>query len=177
MYKRLFIAIPLPQSLRQFFADYSKNYQLPEIRWIPAENLHITVNFLGDTDIQLIPEITKQLKQITAQIKPFVLKFDKILFGPPHRTPSMVWAEYLNCPEYTELVKKIISITHGRFQHKDTIPHITLARFKNWHAVKNLKFKQPDNKKMALPVSQCQLMESKLTPRGAVYRVVENINF
>jgi len=177
MTKRLFIAIPISAELQQFFAGYSKDYQHPQIRWVPAENLHITINFLGNTDIQAIPQLSEELKKTTADMEPFILKFDHIIFGPPQRTPSMVWAQYENCSEYTDLVKKIMGITHSRFQHRDTIPHITLARFKNWHAVKDLKFEQPIGSKVELEVSQIQLMESELRRGGAVYNIVENFNF
>lgn len=187
MTKRLFIAIPISEELKKLFSDFAQEYQHPQIRWIPAANLHITVNFLGDTDVQSIPQITEELKKIISQQQGagFALKFDRILFAPPQRVPSMVWAQYANCPEYTKLIKKIAGITHGRFQHKDTIPHITLARFRpapreergrNWHTIKDLKLHQRDPNKMELEVSQIQLMESELTRNGAIYSILEKYN-
>ena len=173
MTKRLFIAIPISEELRQFFVGYSKDYQLPEIRWLPAENLHITLNFLGATDEKMISRISEKLKKITADVGPFVLKFNKILFGPPQGTPRLVWAEYLNCPEYNKLINRIVKVTYGDFRHRETHPHITLARFRNWRAVQHLKFKQPENKKMALEVKEVLLMESELRREGAVYGIVE----
>src|SRR3989338_5012993 len=98
--KRLFLAIPLSQYFLELFERYQKSSSLKNIRWIPAQNLHITVYFLGDVEEQKIKSLSDQLRTHLSTLSPFVLEFEKILFAPPHRPPRMVWATFAPHPEY-----------------------------------------------------------------------------
>ncbi len=45
---RLFVALDLPWPLRQRMAMLS-GAGIPGARWVPAENYHITLRFIGET--------------------------------------------------------------------------------------------------------------------------------
>ena len=45
---RLFVAIPLPDAVRHDLARLCAG--VPGARWTPAENLHLTLRFIGDVD-------------------------------------------------------------------------------------------------------------------------------
>src|SRR3954452_26971 len=45
---RLFVAIDLPWTLRERLASLS-GVGIPGARWVPVENLHLTLRFIGDT--------------------------------------------------------------------------------------------------------------------------------
>ena len=49
---RLFIAIEIPESIRSGFAALLKEFRViaPQLKWVRAENLHVTLKFLGETD-------------------------------------------------------------------------------------------------------------------------------
>src|SRR5438105_4912996 len=46
--KRLFVALGLPQSCKEALLKLDPH--LTGLRWIPAEQLHLTLSFLGDVD-------------------------------------------------------------------------------------------------------------------------------
>ena len=59
---RLFIAIPLPKYLRKGLEEYIQHYPYTQgLRWTAPQNLHITVQFLGEVDERHIEEIERRL--------------------------------------------------------------------------------------------------------------------
>ncbi|MDE1977495.1 MAG: RNA 2',3'-cyclic phosphodiesterase, partial [Elusimicrobia bacterium] len=56
---RLFIAIPIPKSVRAALAEFQNHLaaRLPGWRWSKPENLHLTLAFLGETRPEKIPII------------------------------------------------------------------------------------------------------------------------
>ena len=71
---RLFIAIPLPPDItRALSAD---RVALEEHgatgRFVPRENYHITLHFLGETDA--LKDITDAMHEAVRDIRPFVLR-------------------------------------------------------------------------------------------------------
>ncbi len=45
--RRLFIAIPVPDILQNFFQEQQALYINSALRFIPNANLHLTVHFIG----------------------------------------------------------------------------------------------------------------------------------
>jgi 2'-5' RNA ligase len=52
---RLFVAIWPPEELLERLADLERPKD-PGVKWVPPENLHITLRFLGDADIDEVIE-------------------------------------------------------------------------------------------------------------------------
>ena len=64
--KRTFIAVdiePTPK-LKEGYDLVRYRLRLERINWVPYNNLHITLNFLGDTEDELLPDIVKGIKDI-----------------------------------------------------------------------------------------------------------------
>lgn len=178
MKKRLFIAIPLPDQLVDFFSEYKAQYQAHNVRWTKQENLHITVYFLGWINEKITLKLISNLKDTFLGIQPFELTFKEISFAPPGKPPRMIWAVFNDSRSYTDLALKISNAVR-KFIKSDVmlkpIPHVTLARFKNGMALFNLKTVKPSEK--SFQVSSCTLMESKLSPKGPTYSIIETFNF
>ncbi|MQF80795.1 MAG: hypothetical protein FI735_01615, partial [SAR202 cluster bacterium] len=63
--QRLFIAIELPHAIKREFADLARSFRPREherVRWIDEDSMHLTLKFLGDTPIELIPNIMSSLQ-------------------------------------------------------------------------------------------------------------------
>ncbi len=188
MKKRLFIAIPLSEDWLSDFDNFqkraSKEFDLKkerDFRWTPVENLHITICFLGWVEEEKILEISQKLKEILDSVKNFELEFDKIIFGPPKTTARMIWGMFRNTEEYKRLAKLINEVmqkfSEEAVSESDREPtaHITLARFKDGRISKREEMlKLFLAKETILKVDNIQLMESKLSPSGPTYSVVEN---
>ena len=47
---RLFIALPVPEDIADELTTLQSG--VPDARWVPAENFHVTLCFAGDTLVQ-----------------------------------------------------------------------------------------------------------------------------
>ncbi len=166
--KRIFIAINLPEKIKDELVNVSKEIQnlFPEevglIRWTAKDNLHITLSFIGDTKEEEIPKICENIKNISQKQKPFSIKIEKICYGPPNTIPPrMIWAEI------TKGVKLLSST-----------PHITLGRIKTWQWKQIEPEERPNIERelnLKFEAKSIDIMESILKRTGAEYRVLESI--
>ncbi len=91
---RLFIGIPITDALiseLQIIRPELKT--VSNLRWVPNENLHITLLFIGETDVKNIDGIKTSVKLTLQSMLPFELIFDKFAFMPAKK-PYMIWARY-----------------------------------------------------------------------------------
>lgn len=140
--KRLFIAIPLPDYIKEILTDAAQITENAQIKWVPKENLHITLLFLGNTDENRLPEIIGKIEEITSQCAIFSLDFKELLTIVKNGKPIMIWAEFLEHEQF----KKLVELLCKFLCHQDTKaqsstkffkkpdhkprPHVTLARIK-----------------------------------------------
>lgn len=157
--KRLFFAIELSDDVRSATADLESRLQKAahftpaRIVWVPPQNFHITLWFLGDVGpaeklAALLPEAVKEME-------PFELDFRHLgTFPPDNRPPKVLWVGVHNPPEaLTTLREKCASIIaraglpipdpEGAFH-----PHVTIARFKSSKGVRAVQ-KQLETYKFA----------------------------
>ena len=168
MKKRLFVAIQLPQNLRDVFVDYQENIRRREIRWTLPENLHITLCFLGYLEEEAVAGLIQKFESTCSKVPPFELAFEKIMFAPPLKLPRMIWALFSDKGNYGRLAHTLCGTPHA-------IAHVTLARFKDPSLAKGISLKQPPKEKFT--VSSCDLMESSLSPKGPTYSLAHRFPF
>jgi len=180
MRKRLFFAIPLTKGL------YPKIGRLEDeidkklkINWIPLKNLHLTILFLGNIEINYLPTIFEIMERAYLENKEIFkclhLKIKKIDYGPPGKK-RMIWL-YLDKNERIKLIKDILedylkneNIPYQK-EERDFLPHINLARLKNF---KNLpEIKQDFN--WSIILNELNLYESYLEKPFARYEILKTI--
>lgn len=91
---RLFIALELPAPVRLALAeaqDLLRRANLP-VRWSLPEQMHLTLQFLGDTDPAQVPAIAAALGQAAGASPPLRLRLAGLGAFPNTRQPSVVWA-------------------------------------------------------------------------------------
>ena len=124
---RLFVALDLPEALREDLMDLQD--ALGVGREVDAENIHITLAFLGGQNPQVVEQLHDMLWSI--QMRPVRLRVNGLeLFGG--RQPSLVAALFEKVPELVALQEKVaqavrmagIELDRRRFK-----PHATLVRF------------------------------------------------
>ncbi len=179
---RIFIAINLPENIKQKLNLYQERLEEIPAKWTKKENLHITLVFLGNVAEAEIPEICKIVERVVQKNSPFFLILKSILYGPPKKPPRMVWVKGEESLELgqlqKDLEKALIEQTSFQKENKGYAPHITLARIKQW------QFKQMDQEalpevneeiSLSFPVNSIEIMESKLRPQGPEYFILESI--
>ena len=168
---RLFVAAIPPPALARRLADAAGALAPPALRATPAENLHVTIHFLGDVDDAAVPALTADLAEACSLEAPTELALDAIAPGPARR-PRMLWATAAASPEYTALVEAVRAAAarhapNARSARPGT-PHLTLARLRGRAQLD----RWPDPQPLAdagIPVAELALVRSDLGPSGPRY--------
>jgi 2'-5' RNA ligase len=174
MAKRIFLGIPVPESIQHSLAIYTQTIAADSLRFTKPENYHITVSFFGEQEEERIPEISQAITTVLHSIAPFTISFDAISFAPPKREPSMIWALYTQIAPFTNLVDEIEEAVRKVLPYADKrnghvpLPHITLARFRHT-PLQTLPQIQLD----PIQVEKLSLYESKRTEAGLSYVILE----
>jgi 2'-5' RNA ligase len=150
-----------------------------KIRWTKPENLHLTLKFFGETPIEKIDIINKELRKITTHHLPFTLQLEKTgIFGSRYK-PRVIWfgvGKNVQLVSFAHDVLMELDKAGFSLDRQNFVPHLSLGRIK---AVRNkVTFQQVINRfkevfVQEVKVSSISLFESNLLPSGAVYKQIE----
>src|SRR5690606_24484893 len=86
---RAFIALDLSLEARAVLAEVIEtlSQQVPErsVRWVPLENIHLTLRFLGNTPVTQLKALYERLDQTAAMHRPFTLHLHELGCFPNER--------------------------------------------------------------------------------------------
>jgi 2'-5' RNA ligase len=181
---RLFVALDLPEPVRHALAELIANLEPKSrgTRWIPPENLHITLKFIGHVGDENLSPIRSALSSIhTAH--PVELHFHGMGFFPNEHRPRAFWCGIAASPNLAELAADIDRALVPLGIDSETrpfIPHLTLARFKSDEGVREVVRAATDMKSTdfgAATETNFHLYESLLKSTGAQYNRVASFPF
>jgi 2'-5' RNA ligase len=157
--KRLFVAIEIPKKLKE---RISKELIEPlgSVRKVTADNLHITLSFIGDASETGEREIIKRLNEI---------KFDgfNLLLGRVGQFDQrVIWVS----AEAVELYSLADNISKTLHTENEFNGHVTIAR-SNEGTDFEKEFAKIRNKRIneTIKVKSFVLFESKPSPTGSIY--------
>ncbi len=169
---RTFIAINLPEKIKDKISETTKEFLDKGIKKVRKQNLHLTLKFLGDVDEKKLEEIKQTLK--TVNYVKFEISLKNIGFFPNKEFIKVVWIGIEKRRNEVIGLQKQIDQKLEKCGFRPEInyePHLTIARVKSikdkkefLDKIKEIKFK--DN----FSVSKFELMESNLSPSGPVYK-------
>ena len=173
---RLFFAFDVPDAENARVQEVvdALNPKIPEARWVPRENRHVTVRFLGAVADDQLGAVQDAARRATASVEPGDFYLEGIGAFPRASRARVLWAG----------VKDPSSTVANLFRHLDEeltqcgfpgeergyTPHLTLARMK-------APISLPDECDSMLPpgeafhLASLLLMDSRLSPGGARYEV------
>jgi 2'-5' RNA ligase len=161
MRHRVFIAINLPEDIKNQLISFQSKWPDLPCRWTKKENLHITLEFLGYLVDEELMELSQKTKEMASGKKVFKIRLNRICYGPPNKKPPrMVWVVGEEIKEF------------------NLAPHITLGRIKTW------QFRQIDPEErpevdqdidLTFDVKSIEIMESQLKRGGPEYTILESI--
>ncbi|MDZ7821752.1 MAG: RNA 2',3'-cyclic phosphodiesterase [Candidatus Marinimicrobia bacterium] len=98
--KRTFIAIPLPQHIRDILHEVQCLLEPVSqgIKWVDTERMHITLKFLGSTPERLLEDVGKEFLEITEGVSPFKLQLGSLGHFPRQGDPRVLWAGMQKIP-------------------------------------------------------------------------------
>jgi RNA 2',3'-cyclic 3'-phosphodiesterase len=179
---RAFIAIDLPPEIQECVGKISgelkdKLTNLP-VRWVPLENIHLTLKFLGDVSYKNLEMLTEIIQQIASGFHNFDISVGGIGAYPKIHKPRVIWIGLEGPSELTSLQHSIETETtrlgYVR-EERPFSPHLTLARVSrnaNSHEIRQISSILGDYKVGFLGVanvSEMHLLKSDLKPGGAIY--------
>ncbi|OGY88811.1 MAG: 2'-5' RNA ligase [Candidatus Komeilibacteria bacterium RIFCSPLOWO2_01_FULL_52_15] len=178
---RLFVAAELPKDSRVRLArSFSAIPLSGGFRRIPEEQLHITLKFLGATDVTLLPELIAALEKATAPAEAMSVEFGHVVLMPQHR-PRVVACAVSAPQELSDLARSIDDALYAariaQPERRIFRPHITLARVSTTPApadVAALTSWQPV--KDDILIDSISLFESVLKPSGPVYTILNTFH-
>lgn len=170
---RLFTALALPQAVAVDLAIVQGG--VPGARWVPQENFHITLRFIGEVDARTADEVAGALAGLSAA--PFDLRLKGCgVFGKD--APRSVWIGVEADPALATLAAKIDRACHRlglRADARRFMPHVTLARLKDADPAKVQRYVEEHGLFATPPfrVEAFGLYSSTLGSEGAVYTLEE----
>ena len=179
---RVFVAINLPADIRKELSAYSEKWLDLPAKWTPRDNIHITLEFLGNLTDEEAGEVCVIAKEVADRHSCFSLNLNRILYGPPKKMPPrMVWAEGDKSKELAELREDLEeSITEKISfvpENRTFAPHVTLARISAWEFRAIEPEERPEINEgidLLFTVESIEVMESEMKREGPVYTVLES---
>lgn len=182
MLHRIFLAINLPEEIKEKLIKYQSQWLDLPVKWVKKENLHITLMFLGYLSDEDLLEVLKITKEVASRNPAFSINLKKILYGPPKKMPPrMVWVEGEKSKEFTilrdDLEKSLTGSEKISFspENRTFSPHITLGRIRAWE----LRQIEPEERpivdeeiSLSFEVNSIEVMESELKRGGPEYTIL-----
>ncbi|MDD2309712.1 MAG: RNA 2',3'-cyclic phosphodiesterase [Desulfuromonadaceae bacterium] len=172
---RLFIAIKIPDNIKM--AIGSLRVDIPGARWVPAEQIHLTLAFLGEVKEVVAGGVTEELGRI--QLPEFILHFSGTGCFPDRHRPRVLWIGVQPHPHLQALaamVRTAVLACDIPQEERPFSPHITLVRLKPAPSREFDAFLDR-NKNLTFPpfrVREFTLFQSILTQQGALHIPVRN---
>jgi len=110
-----------------------------EFKFTPPENLHITLNFLGEVPDADVTKLCDVGQTVAALHSAFSLKISGFDAFPELQHARVIWAGVQNKKNlqalYEDFERELAFL--NRTSENSYVPHLTLARLRNPHSVKN----------------------------------------
>lgn len=131
---RLFIAVNFPDEIKRALGSFIKTLsKVPsDLKWVGEENLHLTVQFLGNVSEEQVPAVSTALQNSMAGIAPFKLILEGVGAFPSVERPRVLWVGISG--ETTSLfllhrqVQREMGLLGFEPEKRKFSPHLTLAR-------------------------------------------------
>jgi 2'-5' RNA ligase len=176
---RCFVAVLLPERVRAGLAAVCAELrgQTRGLSWVRADNLHLTLRFLGEVEPPVLEDVRDAVRDAAAAVPPFTVSLGGLGGFPPGRAPRVLWAGVLTGREEMTALHRALEMAlaargipeEGRPFH----PHVTLGRSRDPRGAGGLLSALGAGPVFGeAPVTALHLMRSELHPRGARYSIV-----
>lgn len=185
---RSFIAVPLAPEIRRGAVRLIDRLRQDDdgIKWVPTDNLHLTLKFLGEVDNTEIPRVCDVIADVTEQFDPFDLSFSGTGGFPDTERPRVLWVGIGGATESLirlvgQLEKELAQLGF-KPEPRDYRPHLTLGRTRGGsrragsEVVERLKA-QSKIELGSMQVETLQVYASFLDKSGPTYQVMDTIEF
>lgn len=173
----LFVAIAVPAEVSEAISDAARPWRegIPAARWVPAQNRHVTLAFLGATDPRMTLWVRAQLAAVADATPPFRTRPHGFGAFPSSRRARVLWAGLDDTTgALSMLAGAIREALAGRItlESRPFTAHVTLARCEP-PVVLPAAFSETRFEAAPFTVDEISLMQSHLGRPAPVYEIVE----
>lgn len=182
---RLFVAIATPPGILPSLTaarDCLKESRA-DVRWEPAEKLHCTLKFLGDTREDLVAPVLESLATIARAIPPFNVVFRDIGCFPDRHNPRIIWAGLQDpAGDLKKLFDDVDNAMSGlgfERERRAFHPHVTLGRVTGSRRIPELleTMETVTLNNPPVTIQEMELVKSTLRQSGSAYSLVAKAAF
>ncbi len=178
---RLFIGVKVNKQAAQIIGKMCNDIPL-NIKWVPVQNYHITLKFLGNCQEESVQLIIKAINEAAQKVKPFSYSLSNLGAFPNVNRPRVFWVgvesgstDLINLQREIDISMEKIGFNREKRKYH---PHLTLARIKKPLSLE--KYLDPVEKteweRFENRVDTIILFQSILSPKGAIYNIKEKVN-
>ena len=179
---RLFVALDLNTKVIANLTELVRSLApMAPVRWVHPRNMHVTLKYIGQWDVERIDKVIDALSQvrITTKVK---VPLAGLGFFPHARSPRVFWAITENTPPLRQLASNVdysLSTLGIAPEVRPYVPHITLGRLRECdltemhEAVEEL----PSRDFGTIEPEYFTLYGSQLTENGPIHRKIEEFPF
>lgn len=180
---RLFVAIPLPASLRSDLepsvAEWRRAW--PDARWARLEDCHVTLRFLGEVPEEQLPAVQSWMREQLKGVQGGVFRLGRTgHFG--RRGRYVLWAGLADAEWVNRLAARLGGVVAGCSpEEREFRAHLTLARTEvdRRNEAAFVEFMNTFDGSVLPPggevVDEVMLYRSELSSQGARYSVMERV--
>ena len=131
---RLFVAAEVPEDVRAAVADAVSplHERFPKARWVPTQNQHVTLKFLGSTYPRLVEWVTSTIGEVASRHRAFEMRVRDLGAFPNARRARVLWAGLDDAGSaFERLAVDLDEALSREFkpEKRAFTPHLTVARF------------------------------------------------
>lgn len=186
MKHRLFIAFATSEEVKKTLEkvqnELKKANKKAQISWTKPQGFHVTIQFLGEVEEEMISKIQSILKQISLKQQKFDYWINNLDAFPNVSHPRILTIRVREehrqgSAIHNELVKELSKIDNGikgnktKFDNKPWKPHITIGRNKSNARIMGLDTVKLE--KIIWEIDRMNLIKSELTSAGPIYTVLD----
>ncbi len=185
---RAFIAVELPDSLKAELAELESCLKAGAsggVKWVVAEDIHITLKFLGDISPESTPDILAAIEAAADGIAPFRLGVGGLGVFPNLTSPQVVWVGVRGDTESLVALQgcldKRLEALDFPLERRRFSPHLTLARMRRQatpdqrQIIGRLATETTFQAHSRIDVGSVSLMRSELTREGAIHTRIGSV--
>jgi 2'-5' RNA ligase len=178
---RVFIAVEIPLPIRQAIFNQTESLRAALgsiVRWVPIENMHLTLNFLGDVSPANVDMFSHMLTTEAKACAPFEMQIGELGSFPTPRRARVIWIGIQAPAALTSLQRGLESAAARLGYEAETrpfSPHLTIGRVKQQvgpseqQKVRAALEKTQVGALGTANVTAVHLFKSDLKPSGAEY--------
>jgi len=184
---RAFIAINLSadvlERIEQVALDLKKRMNSVPIRWVPTENIHLTLKFLGNVSTANLELLKDILGNVASNHHECDISVGGIGVFPKPHNPRVIWVG-MEVPQELFNLQREIEIETARLgysrEHRPFSPHLTFGRVSRNASTEDVQIiaESLENYKVgflgATRVRTVYLFRSDLKPEGAEYTPIHS---